>query len=211
MGNISCDATVVRLKNIVEISDGTHDTPEYVDISDETYPLVTSRCIVNGRIDESLANHISKKDYEQINLRSNVQKYDVIMPMIGTVGNPALVESDGNFAIKNVGLFRTNGNRTLGRYIVYVLDSDVVKIQFALEQRGGVQNFVSQEKLKNLYLPLHNNLAEIVDYLDNKCHYLDDVLAKKEQLILELETYKKSIIFRYVTGKEDVPNADYSS
>ena len=48
---------------------------------------------------------------------------------------------------------------------------------------------------------------EIVDYLDNQCAEINALIQKKEQFLAELETYKKSLIYEYVTGKKEVPNA----
>ena len=45
---------------------------------------------------------------------------------------------------------------------------------------------------------------EIVEYLDRKCSEIDTLISKKEQLITELEAYKKSLIYEYVTGKKEV-------
>ena len=45
---------------------------------------------------------------------------------------------------------------------------------------------------------------EISDYLDRKCVGIDNILAKKQQFIKELESYKKSLIYEYVTGKKEV-------
>lgn len=204
IGKVPQTAQIMKLKNIVEISDGTHDTPAYVDKGENTYPLVTSRCIVNGHIDLSIANHISKEDYDAIVQRSYVSKYDVIMPMIGTVGNPAVVETEEKFALKNVGIFRTNGSEILGKFVAYMLDSLVVKTQFELKQRGGVQNFVSQSLLNNLAIPVLANMEEIVCALDDKCGKIDMLIKEKESLIESLEEYKKSLIFEAVTGKRKV-------
>lgn len=46
---------------------------------------------------------------------------------------------------------------------------------------------------------------EIVAYLDDKCKAIDNLIAKKETLLTELESYKKSLIFEHVTGKKEVP------
>ena len=46
---------------------------------------------------------------------------------------------------------------------------------------------------------------EIVDFLDVRCVELDTLIAKKTALLTELETYKKSLIYEYVTGKKEVP------
>ena len=45
---------------------------------------------------------------------------------------------------------------------------------------------------------------EIADYLDIKCAEIDKLIAKKEQLVKELESYKKSLIYEVVTGKREV-------
>ena len=48
---------------------------------------------------------------------------------------------------------------------------------------------------------------EITDYLDQKCTEIDSLITKKEQFLTELESYKKSMIYEYVTGKKEVPTA----
>lgn len=45
---------------------------------------------------------------------------------------------------------------------------------------------------------------KIADYLDQKCSEIDTLIAKKEQIVTELENYKKSLIYEYVTGKREV-------
>ena len=41
--------------------------------------------------------------------------------------------------------------------------------------------------------------------MDEKCATIDSLIASKESLITELESYKKSVIYEYVTGKKEVP------
>jgi type I restriction enzyme S subunit len=45
---------------------------------------------------------------------------------------------------------------------------------------------------------------EIIDYLEEKCRKIDTLISKKEQFLTELENYKKSLIYEYVTGKKEV-------
>ena len=44
----------------------------------------------------------------------------------------------------------------------------------------------------------------IADFLDRKCAEIDTLISKKEQFITEIEAYKKSLIYEYVTGKKEV-------
>lgn len=57
--------------------------------------------------------------------------------------------------------------------------------------------------IRVVYPPLEEQ-HEIVDYLDQKCSVIDELIAKKEQYIFEIENYKKSLIYEYVTGKKEV-------
>ena len=53
-------------------------------------------------------------------------------------------------------------------------------------------------------LPSKNEQCEIAEYLEEKCTEIDSIISSKEQIIAELEIYKKSLIFEYVTGKKEV-------
>lgn len=64
-------------------------------------------------------------------------------------------------------------------------------------------NFDELKYLKILNPPVHEQI-KIFNYLDLKCNEIDDLISKKEQLVLELESYKKSLIYEYVTGKKEV-------
>ena len=54
-------------------------------------------------------------------------------------------------------------------------------------------------------LPPLDEQKEIADYLDRTCSEIDTLIAKKEQYLVELENYKKALIYEYVTGKKEVP------
>ncbi len=65
---------------------------------------------------------------------------------------------------------------------------------------------MTQTNYENMFLPFtsKNEQQEIVDYLESKCSEIDKLIEAKQQLLTELETYKKSVIYEYVTGKKEV-------
>lgn len=71
-----------RVSNIADVRDGTHNTPKYVS---HGYPLVTSKNLINGKIDFLTAKLISKDDLIEINKRSNVDNGDILFAMIGSI------------------------------------------------------------------------------------------------------------------------------
>ena len=191
----------LSLKQLVEIKDGTHDTPGYVDPSDNTYPLVTSKDTSSGRIDFSKTKHISEADYISINRRSNVQSGDIIMPMIGSVGNPVLVNTSKAFSIKNVALFKTSKGNILAPYLCYYIDSNSINTQFELESRGGVQDFVSLGLLQNVFafkIPLQEQQT-IANYLDSATAKIDTLIEKQTKLIALLKEKRQAVISTAVT------------
>lgn len=57
----------------------------------------------------------------------------------------------------------------------------------------------------SITVPSYEEQKEIANYLDQKCSAIDELIAKKEQYLSEIENYKKSLIYEYVTGKKEVP------
>ena len=89
------------------------------------------------------------------------------------------------------------------RYITYLLIGANLN-QF---NSSNAQPLITAGKIKNLPFPFVCDLREqqaIADYLDEKCAAIDALVAEKEKLIADLETYKKSLIFELVTGKREV-------
>ena len=86
---------------VCDVRDGTHDSPQYHETG---FPLVTSKNVTGGKIDLTDCSLISEEDFKKINERSKVDIGDIIMPMIGTVGKPVIVDIEPNFAIKNLSL-----------------------------------------------------------------------------------------------------------
>ena len=72
---------------------------------------------------------------------------------------------------------------------------------------SNAQPLITSTKIKNVVVPYFSDAMqqqEITDYLDAKCAEIDGLITRKEQLVKELESYKKSLIYEVVTGKREV-------
>ena len=199
LGEVPEHWDTMSLKYICDVRDGTHDTPQYIYESDNSYPLVTSKDISNGNINFESAKFISEEDYLNISKRSNVNFGDLLMPMIGTVGGSVLVETYRKFTIKNVALFKAG--HFCAKWLKYFLDSELSKIQFELEKNGGVQDFVGLTTLRNLIilkLPLKEQTT-IAHYLDTKLGEIDALIDKQQTLIEKLAEQRTAVITHAVT------------
>ena len=95
------------------------------------------------------------------------------------------------------------------RYFLYLMQMCYFnRIFYSMAQ--GVSNLgrwrLQSDKFLNCIFPVPSieEQKEISDYLDTTCSEIDKLIAKKEQLVKELESYKKSLIYEVVTGKRKV-------
>ena len=138
-----------KLGNCLDVRDGTHDTPKYVQTG---IPLVTSKILKEGYIDFSTVKYISEYDHNIISQRSKVDKGDILYAMIGSIGNPVLYKGNDVFSIKNMALFKNIKNIINMEYIYYYLL--LVQNDMKKYASGGVQSFVSLTYLRNYFIPI---------------------------------------------------------
>jgi type I restriction enzyme S subunit len=150
----------VNLSSIIDVRDGTHDSPKAVD---DGFPLVTSKHLLPYGVDLSTANLISKEDFDKTNERSIVETHDILISMIGTVGLISLVIDDPvPFAIKNVGLFKTSKCPDLYAYILTYLRSTKTTQHIEKTLAGSTQKYISLGELRKMpiILPDKNQLSD---------------------------------------------------
>lgn len=93
------------------------------------------------------------------------------------------------------------------KYLLYWLQNILFKQAACATMTGtGGLKRVSPyfAKHSKMTLPCYKEQLEIIRYLDEKCTSLDKLIESKQQLLTELESYKKSVIYEYVTGKKEV-------
>lgn len=188
----------VKLGKISDVRDGTHDSPEFIDVG---YPLITSKNLLSsGRLDLSNVKFISEEDYLQINKRSGVNDGDILFGMIGTIGNPVKVKSS-NYAIKNVALIKETGG-LLNGFLIYYLSSHDIDKQIHRLNAGGTQKFVALGVLRNLVirLPTQQEQQQIATVLTNA----DKEIELLEQQLADLQQEKKALMHQLLTGQKRV-------
>ena len=198
----------VSLNKIIEVKDGTHDTPKYMDsTSDDVIPFVTSKDFKDGKINFTNVKYISRKDHNEISKRSNVEKGDIIMSMIGgNIGNLVEVSTENEFSIKNVCLFKTSHDNVIRRHLYFILKSYLLNVQIDLKSKGGAQGFLALGDLRKLvYIKApKKEMIHIVNYLSDKEKFYNQILSLTKEQIVKLREYRQSIISEAVTGKIDL-------
>lgn len=193
--------TWLTLQDYLDVRDGTHDTPKYIE---KGYPLITSKNISSGKLDFTDVKYISKKDHESISIRSKVEFGDILFAMIGSIGNPVLVDTYQEFSVKNVALFKpyqreiTNIRYVL-KYLIYITD------HLKANAQGAVQSFVSLNALRNTPIPIppldeQQRIVTKVDELMQLC----DQLEEQQNLSSEAHDQLVDTLLNVLTNSSDV-------
>lgn len=151
--------------------------------------FVTKNCVSNSAIESYSALRVYQAPY-------------LVVAMYGaSVGNLSLSMIDACVNQACCVLKKPTINLKFAFYIF-----KAVKDYLARKAVGGGQPNISQETIKQLWLtiPSADEQIEISNYLDEKCRSVDALIAKKQQYLIEIENYKKSLIYEYVTGKKEV-------
>lgn len=125
----------------------------------------------------------------------------------GTVGKAFIYKKEyGKSAFAGYLIKASTNDRLLSDYLFYYTQSSLYeewKKQIFIQ--ATIQN-IGADRYNNLpiVLPSVEEQKEIVSYLQKKCAEMDTLIAKKTALLEEMESYKKSVIYEYVTGKKEV-------
>ncbi|WP_297150470.1 restriction endonuclease subunit S [uncultured Prevotella sp.] len=186
---------VKYLNDICDVRDGTHDSPQYLQHSE--YSLVTSKNIVNDEIDFSKVNYISEEDFNNINKRSKVDDGDIIMPMIGTIGNPIIVHIDKvhKFCIKNVALIKFVAETQISNlFLLNLMKCKSFNDYLKSHNKGGTQKFIALGTIRKLRiilppLPLQHLFAQRIEQIERQRSAVQKSITDLETLLASRMQY----------------------
>jgi type I restriction enzyme S subunit len=170
------------------VRDGTHDSPKPIQNGRK---LITSRHLSAGHLNLSDAYLISEQDFNAVNKRSKVDRYDVLISMIGTVGEVCLIKEEPDFAIKNIGLFKTKSESD-GKWLYYFLQSLDAQQYIKSQSRGTTQQYIPLGVLREFPILVCTDPAEqrrIADILGT----LDDKIELNRRMNATLEEMARAL------------------
>ena len=191
IGEINHDFSLIKLKHICTILD-QYRKPISADKRSQNSTVLYDYYGASGVIDQidgyTIDDHVMLIGEDGANLRMR--------------NLPLMYEVCGKAWINNHAHILKPTERVNFYYLFYALEGLDINPYIT----GSAQPKLSQEKLQNIWIPLPSleEQQEIATYIRSKCAEIDELIAKKDQLVKELESYKKSLIYEVVTGKREV-------
>lgn len=174
---------------------------------DETLPRYVRITDINenGELKNDGMLSLSEEDSQNYILKDG----DILFARSGaTVGKSFIYDKKyGRCAFAGYLIKASVKNMILPKYIYYYTLSNIYDIwKNGIFIQATIQN-IGAEKYMNMPIIFSKNIKEqsqIISYLDGKCKEIDNLIYNKQNIIDELEQYKKSLIYEYVTGKKEV-------
>lgn len=208
IGYIPQECNVIRLKDCSYLKGRIGwqglTSDEFID---EGPFCVTGTDFINGDINWDTCYHISKERYD-MDYNIQLKKGDLLITKDGTIGKLARINNLPGLACLNSHLLiiRPLNNKFTNNYLYYVLSSGIFEYYTGYNQTGSTMESLSQEKIGNFSFPIYDidEQERIAKYLDLTCFKIDNMINKKQKQLNNLEKYKQSLIYEYVTGKKRV-------
>ena len=186
---------IVKLGDIVEVYDGTHQTPDYKKTG---IPFISVENIDNIYNTEK---YISEEDYEK-NYRIKPKIDDIFMTRIGTIGKCAIVTKNNPLAYYvSLALLRPNKNKIDSAYLKYIIESGIGKKE--LNKRilfTAVPIKINKGDIDKLEIPLpplevQKRIVGVLDNFEKICNDLNIGLpAEIEARQKQYEFYRNFLL-----------------
>lgn len=177
--------------------------------ADDNYTLESYYCAADVHF-EGLSNGEKKKMWFSPDEKEQycVKNGDLLVVEggAGAGGCAIAVSTDVPIYIQNsIMIVRSKGISNI-RYLRYLLECLVKKGYIDVVCNKATIPHFTKDKLANVPFIVfsQSEQKEIAEYLNEKCAGIDALIAKKQQYLIEIENYKKSLIYEYVTGKKEV-------
>ena len=207
IGDIPAEWEIRKIfRAINKVGDIDHYMPDSVD---DGIPY-----LMTGDLQEKLSDvnlkrckKVSFQDYEMLSSKISVSKGDVIFARYATIGTVCFVDTEDNILVSYACLIiKPNSSLLYGEFLFYYLKSTAFLEEIKQYIKANTQANVGLDSVSKakIALPSVHEQQKIVEYLRDKCKKIDALIAKKQQYLTEIENYKKSLIYEYVTGKKEV-------
>lgn len=164
-------------------------TPKYINYG---IPYITSKNIKSGKIDFENVKYIDSDDYKKISKNRPILVDDILISMIGTLGEIAVVRKlDGIFYGQNMFLVRLDKDKMYQRYFINYFKSDTVKRQLINKQNKSTQSYLKAEHIERLKIPVPeieeqkkiafklDKIQKIIDIRKKQVEQLDELIKSQ--------------------------------
>ena len=169
-----------------KITDGSHNPPTGI-AENEGYMMLSSQNIINNSINYENVRFLKKEDFEKENLRTNLNRGDVLLTIVGTVGRTAIITDETNITLQRSVAVLKPTKEINSIYLVGAINSDDVIRQLNKGAKGVAQKGIYLNDIKKILIAvppieLQKQFAEIVKQIDKQKFEIENSLKEMQEL-----------------------------
>ena len=169
-----------------KITDGSHNPPTGI-AENEGYMMLSSQNIINNSINYENVRFLKKEDFEKENLRTNLNRGDVLLTIVGTVGRTAIITDETNITLQRSVAVLKPTKEINSIYLVGAINSNDVIRQLNKGAKGVAQKGIYLNDIKKILIAvppieLQNQFAEIVKQIDKQKFEIENSLKEMQEL-----------------------------
>jgi type I restriction enzyme, S subunit len=186
LGEIPNEWNVVKLKEVLELlKDGTHNPPKRTEIG---IPLLSVENIFNGKVNYGLNEKcISLDDYSLMHKSYEIEKGNILMTIVGTIGRVAIVKEDRKFSVQRSVAILKNNKKINNEFLAKFLSSDICKKELDRKSNSTAQAglYLGELAKINIISPTlkeQEKIASILSTVDEQIDSVDELIQKNKEL-----------------------------
>ena len=197
------DVEPIKYRVTFHNGDRGENYPTKSELQSEGIPFINAGHLEGDGLNMDNMDYISEEKYRimgGVKLRSG----DILYCLRGSVGKNAIVDMNQGTVASSLVAIRSV--RISAKYLYYCLNSHIEEVQRYLWDNGTAQPNLSADNLGKykICIPPVEEQMTIVEYLNNICSQIDNLIIGKRKQLSTIQQHKKSLIYEYVTGKKRV-------
>ena len=183
-----------------KISDGPHETPNYVD---KGIPFISLDSLNDGKTIDftGCKRFITEDDYERYSLKTTLEKGDILFSKAASIGKTAIVGDEKFMVWSPLAIIKNNSSIIDNTFLYHLLNCSELIMSITLSGSMNTQINVGMREMEQARIPLPplSEQQAIADYLDETCSKIDAIIAEAKASIEEYKELKQAVIFEAVT------------
>lgn len=183
------------------IRDGTHNPPKRIE---EGIPLLSARNIQDGFIDwNKKFSKISKTDFNVMEKNNSIEKNNILLTIVGTIGRSCVVDTSKQFAVQRSVAILKMKNEVLPHFVKYYFNTLNFQNELKKNARGVAQVGVYLNTLKKLIVPIPDLETQklVIGNISKALSLIEKNYEINEIMFKQLQKSKASILKHAFEGK----------
>lgn len=154
-------------------------------------PMYRTGNLKNGKVNKLDLKYVTKEFHEK-NIKSQLQKYDILIARHGENGQASLYNYDEQANCLNIVIVRPNEELAFHNYLINCINSDFVRKEVSRKTAGSTQSVINTKAIEGLIIPIPCKAEQqkIADCLSS----IDSLIQTQQKVVTTWQQRKKALL-----------------